>query len=120
MPNNFLPRVTLLENFCFFSVDVCAAVLSVNQFTNREKTEKSVFLPTLIPTHTHCRIQAGTDIGLLVSGNLTALHICAENGLNAALQSIVETDTGRKCCQIETVDGNRPMHLAGEHILVVC
>eukprot|EP01036_Dinobryon_divergens_P028446 gene28447-37387_t len=57
-------------------------------------------------------VQAGADIGLLVSGNLTALHICAENGLDAAVQSIVETDTGRKCCQIETVDGNRPIHLA--------
>ena len=52
---------------------------------------------------------------MLVSGNLTALHICAENGLDAAVQSIVETDTGRKCCQIETVDGNRPIHLAGDY-----
>ena len=70
--------------------------------------------------HIHSFIQAGADIGLLVSGNLTALHICAENGLTAAVQSIVETDTGRKCCQIETVDGNRPIHLAGEYIVIIC
>lgn len=57
-------------------------------------------------------IEAGCDIGLIVSGNLTLLHICAENGLKNSVAAILRTETGKKSCQIETVDGNLPIHLA--------
>ncbi len=57
-------------------------------------------------------VGAGADVGVLVSGNLTALHICAEHGLVAAVTAIVDTDIGRNCVNIETVDGNKPIHLA--------
>lgn len=57
-------------------------------------------------------VEAGADIGMIVSGNLTTLHICAENGLLQAVQSIIATETGRRCCSIETTEGNNPLHLA--------
>jgi hypothetical protein len=49
---------------------------------------------------------------MIVSGNLTTLHICAENGLNAAVTAIMQTEEGKKCAEMETDDGNRPVHLA--------
>lgn len=58
-------------------------------------------------------VDAGADVGTIVAGNLTALHICAENGLVNAVESIVRTEAGRKCCLIETADGgNTPLQLA--------
>ena len=60
-------------------------------------------------------VEAGADVGMLLSGNLTLLHICAEQNLLAAAAAIVKTETGRKCCVIETTDGNRPLHLAAMH-----
>lgn len=57
-------------------------------------------------------VEAGADVGLIVSGNLTALHICAEHGLDAAVAAIVKTETGKKCCELETAEGNKPIHLA--------
>lgn len=57
-------------------------------------------------------VEAGADIGHIVSGNLTTLAICAENGLTNAVASIIKTDTGLRCCDIETSDGNKPIHLA--------
>jgi len=58
-------------------------------------------------------VDAGADVGAIVAGNLTALHICAENGLVNAVESIVRTEAGRKCCLIETADGgNTPLQLA--------
>ena len=39
-------------------------------------------------------VEAGADIGIIVSGNLTTLHICAENGLAAAVTAILQTETG--------------------------
>eukprot|EP01038_Epipyxis_sp_PR26KG_P014076 gene14076-18888_t len=57
-------------------------------------------------------VDAGADIGLLLSGNLTTLHICAENGLFHAVESIIQTVTGKTCVNTETNDGNKPIHLA--------
>ncbi len=57
-------------------------------------------------------VEAGADIGAVVSGNLTALHIAAEHGLDKAVTSMVSTETGRRCCLLETNDGNKPIHLA--------
>ena len=47
-------------------------------------------------------VKAGADIGHIISGNLTLLHICAENGLLESVQDIVGTETGRNCCNIGT------------------
>jgi len=57
-------------------------------------------------------VNAGCDIGAIYSGNLTLLHICAENGLINAVRAIAATPTGSKCLSIETEDGNWPIHLA--------
>jgi len=57
-------------------------------------------------------VEAGADIGHIVSGNLTLLHICAENGLLESVREIIQTETGLNCCKIATNDGNLPIHLA--------
>jgi ankyrin repeat protein len=59
-------------------------------------------------------VQAGADLGFIVTGNLTALHLAAENGLELSVKSILESanDSGRACCSIATDDGNLPLHLA--------
>ena len=38
--------------------------------------------------------QPGVDIGAILQDNLTLLHICAENGLMEAVQSIMAHETG--------------------------
>ena len=41
------------------------------------------------------------------------LHICAENGLDMAVNAIIETPTGQQCVSVKTMDGgNLPIHLA--------
>lgn len=57
-------------------------------------------------------VQAGADIGAIVSGNLTTLHICAEHGMCAAVEAIVATSSGVRCCTVQTTEGNSPLHLA--------
>jgi ankyrin repeat protein len=57
-------------------------------------------------------VEAGASTGAIVSGNLTVLHICAEHGLSSAVQSIVRTETGQRCCAIATTEGNTPLQLA--------
>lgn len=59
-------------------------------------------------------VQAGADLGFIVTGNLSLLHLCAENGLELSVKSILESsnDGGRKCSTIPTDDGNLPLHLA--------
>ena len=57
-------------------------------------------------------VQAGADIGHLIAGNLTTLHICAEHGLSVAVNSIINTTAGLECCSIPTAEGNTPLHLA--------
>jgi ankyrin repeat protein len=57
-------------------------------------------------------VEAGADIGAIISGNLTTLHICAEHGLVQAVRSIIKTETGLKCCKLQTDEGNAPIHLA--------
>jgi len=60
-------------------------------------------------------VQAGADTGMLLTGNLTVLHICAEQNLIEAATAIVATESGVKCCLVETEDGNLPIHLAAMH-----
>ena len=59
-------------------------------------------------------VEAGADLGFIVTGNLTLLHMCAENGLISSVARILEApaDVGRECAKIPTVDGNVPCHLA--------
>jgi hypothetical protein len=57
-------------------------------------------------------VDAGADVGDIVSGNLTVLHICAEHGMTASVRSIVATEVGKRCLGIPTEDGNLPIHLA--------
>ncbi len=59
-------------------------------------------------------VRAGADTGFIVTGNLTLLHMCAENGLELSVKSILETQSeeGRESCKVQTVDGNLPIHLA--------
>ena len=57
-------------------------------------------------------VSKGADVGQLVSGNVTVLHISAEHGLTSAVSEIVKTETGRKCCSIQTNEGNYPIDLA--------
>jgi ankyrin repeat protein len=57
-------------------------------------------------------VEAGADVGAVVSGNLTVLHICAEHGLSTAVQSIVRTESGQRCCAVQTSEGNTPLQLA--------
>lgn len=60
-------------------------------------------------------VQAGADTGMLLTGNLTVLHICAEQNLIVGAAAIVATENGVKCCLVETTDGNLPIHLAAMH-----
>jgi ankyrin repeat protein len=57
-------------------------------------------------------VEAGADTGLVLTGNLTLLHVCAENDLRAAVTAILRTPSGLKCALLETDDGNKPVHLA--------
>ena len=47
-----------------------------------------------------------------ITGNLTVLHICAENGLKKGVDAILNTPTGLKCCQVQTSEGYFPIDLA--------
>lgn len=58
-------------------------------------------------------VENGADVGTIVSGHLTTLHICAEGGGNEAVASIVNTETGRRCCSVATIPGgDLPIHMA--------
>lgn len=66
-------------------------------------------------------VQKGADVGQLIAGNITVLHISAEHGLIEAVTSLLNTEMGRKCCGIQTNEGNLPVHLAAMagHKLIV-
>jgi hypothetical protein len=68
-------------------------------------------------------VRSGAELGLVVSGGLTLLHMCAENGLQLAVKLILEapSNSGRDSARFETVDGNLPIHLAamGGHRLII-
>ena len=62
-------------------------------------------------------VEAGADVGALLAGNLTLLHICAEHGLEQAVESILRCagETARRCCALATDakdGGNTPLQLA--------
>lgn len=57
-------------------------------------------------------LKAGANLGYILSGNLTLLHICAEQGMLDAVLLILASEEGRKCCNIVTDEGNLPINLA--------
>eukprot|EP01033_Poteriospumella_lacustris_P005383 gene5383-3833_t len=59
-----------------------------------------------------CLVDAGADVGAIMAGNLTVLHICAEHGMAQAVTKLLQTETGRRCAAIATDEGNLPLHLA--------
>ncbi|CAN0442631.1 unnamed protein product, partial [Discosporangium mesarthrocarpum] len=56
--------------------------------------------------------RAGADVGLVLSGGSTSLHISADMGLIEAVEAILETETGRKCAGVKDERGRLPAHLA--------
>jgi ankyrin repeat protein len=66
-------------------------------------------------------VENGADVGYLITGNLTVLHICAEHGMTDAVHALLTTPTGQKTAQQENSDGNKPIHLAamGSHESIV-
>jgi ankyrin repeat protein len=66
-------------------------------------------------------VESGADVGHIVSGNLTVLHICAEHGMCDAVSAIVSTETGKRTAEVENSDGNKPLHLAamGSHEAII-
>lgn len=66
-------------------------------------------------------LEAKANIGYILAGNLTLLHMCAEYGMIKAVSLIIETDEGLKCNEVATVDDNYPIHLAAMagHIQIV-
>jgi ankyrin repeat protein len=66
-------------------------------------------------------IDHGADVGYVITGNLTVLHICSEHGMASAVEAILRTPTGIKTAQQENSDGNKPIHLAamGSHESII-
>lgn len=57
-------------------------------------------------------IEHGADVGAVLSGHVTLLHICAEHGLRKSCALLLQNETGKKCVTILTDEGNSPMILA--------
>jgi ankyrin repeat protein len=65
-------------------------------------------------------VESGADVGALITGNLTLLHICAESGLTAAVAAIIKTETGQKTACVVNTDGSLPIHMAAMSKHVDC
>jgi len=61
---------------------------------------------------TRLLIEAGADTGLILTGNVTILHMCADFGFERAVSKILETETGLKCATLENSNQLKPIHLA--------
>ena len=57
-------------------------------------------------------IECGADVGHILTGQLTLLHICSEHGMAGAVAAILMTETGQKTAKVLNDDGNLPLHLA--------
>jgi len=59
-------------------------------------------------------LKAGADFTHVMPGNLTLLHICAENGLFKSVEAIVATEAGRRLANTKTNSPheNTPIELA--------
>ena len=57
-------------------------------------------------------VEKGADTGLVLGGNLTMLHICADMGSEEAVRSILASEHGAKCAAHANDDGQRPIDMA--------
>jgi len=60
-------------------------------------------------------VKAGADTGYIMPGNLTLLHICAENGLEKAVQAIIASEQGHSASanvKTNAPHENTPLELA--------
>jgi len=60
-------------------------------------------------------LEAKAYSGHIITGNLTLLHVCAENRLERAVSHLMGTEEGRKCASIRSSYGNTPIELAAMH-----
>ena len=60
-------------------------------------------------------LEAGSFSGHVITGNLTLLHICAENRLEKSVRMLIETETGQKCTHVKSSYNNIPIELAAMH-----
>ena len=58
---------------------------------------------------------AGSYSGHVITGNLTLLHICAENKLENSVKQLVGTGIGQKCAHVRSTYNNVPIELAAMH-----
>ena len=59
-----------------------------------------------------CLARAGADVGHLLGGGLTVLHVCADLGLPDAVAALLETPIGRAAAARPDATGCLPVHLA--------
>ena len=60
-------------------------------------------------------LQRGASHDVCGSGNVSLLHVCAENGMMSAVEAILQADAakgGGSCTLLLTDDGNLPIHYA--------
>ena len=58
-------------------------------------------------------LEAGASMNDIISGNLSLLHICSENGLQKSIETLLTLPEGASLFGIKTDDGeNLPIHLA--------
>jgi ankyrin repeat protein len=57
-------------------------------------------------------VRHGADIGSVLTGDLTVLHICAELGCEHAVREILLTPTGMRCASLKSTQNQTPAELA--------
>jgi ankyrin repeat protein len=60
-------------------------------------------------------IKAGAFVGHIISGNVTLLHVCAENNHINAVDLILKDSEGSKSAIVKSAHGNTPIELAAMH-----
>ena len=106
-------------------VDAVRFLIEKNGDVNKTGTSQQV-PPVFLAAVANCDettallVSSGADVGAIITGNLTLLHICAEHGLKAAVTEILRTETGQKTAGVVNSDGNLPLHLAAMSKHVEC
>lgn len=57
-------------------------------------------------------VNAGTSLKTVAQGNVTLLHMCAENNLKGAVRAILKTQEGLEAAKTFTNENNLPIHYA--------
>jgi len=60
-------------------------------------------------------IKAGCDVGVLLGGGITIMHIAADNNLLKTLESLCQTEAGAKLREVKNDNGETPIMLAAGH-----